>query len=98
METIGSFIVLCLFSFIFGYIKKVGRAVGRTIIGKGSLSDNMEFAIKGFSEFQIRLVDSAEGDDSQISGKEIQCKGKLPLNKKQNVNFVISILDVTARP
>lgn len=100
MEVIGGIILVFIGWTIFRLILNAGAktigAAARTVTGKGSMSDNMEIAFKGMSDFEVRLVDDRLGEKSDgPEFKAIEVKGLFPIYAPVNLGVVISVFDST---
>ncbi len=101
MEFVYLILVLAGLSFagmIISAASKTVGAVARSVVGRGSFSDNMDFAFKGMQELEIRFKDSylGDGDDSLVT-KEIEGRGLFPISNSTRIGFVTSVFDVTAK-
>jgi tellurite resistance protein len=72
-------------------------AAGRTAIGKGSLSENLELSFKGMPPLEARTLDAHLGDDPNLGHlKKIEVKGLFPVQgNNRSVAFVVSVFDNT---
>jgi tellurite resistance protein len=76
---------------------KTAGAVGNTLMGKGSLKDNMEFSFKGMQPFELKLEDVRLNDDGTGPWlKAIMGKGLFPLERNANLTVVTSVFDETS--
>ena len=54
---IACFVGYSLFMNFLGAIPGAAKAVVKSAVGKGSLSENLEYEFKGIGPFQIRIVE-----------------------------------------
>jgi hypothetical protein len=101
VETLVGIIGLILIWVFFGLVVRVVtgtlRAGARTVIGKGSFTDNFRASVVGMGPLEARAIDEklSKGPES-IAIKEIQVKGLLPINRKCHLAFVTSLFDETS--
>ena len=98
MEIIGLLILLFFGGFIIRVILRTAGAAGRTAIGKGSLSENLERSFKGMGALEARMIDAHLSDDDPDSAlvKQIEVKGLFPVQgNDRSVAFVMSVFDNT---
>mgnify|MGYP006427893003 CR=1 FL=1 len=101
MEAVGAIILLvigwAIFNWLVGAAGKTARAAGRSAVGKGSLSENMELAFKGMGPIALRMTEgSITSDPASPVAKLIETKGLFPVSGQRNVAFVISVFDKTS--
>ena len=100
MEGILSFIGVVVGWFLINLAWRFGiaalRAGGRTVMGKGNFSENLDLTVNGMRALEMRLVE-APFDDKPNSPivKVVEVKGLFPIQLKTNLQFLISVLDVT---
>ena len=101
MEWIYPILIFVGLSFAGTIIRAVFRTMGaaaKSVVGKGSFSDNMDLAFKGMPPLEIRFKDGFLGDDTEgIATKEIEGRGLFPLAKETNIGFVTSVFDATEK-
>lgn len=97
MEVIVGIILLLFAGTIIRVIFRTLGAAGRTAMGKGSLSENLELSFKGMGALEARLTDGRLSDDPDSPlVKQIEVKGVFPVaNALGSVAFVISVFDNT---
>lgn len=91
-------IVLLLFGgVILRVIFRTLGAAGRTAMGKGTLSENLELSFKGMGPLEARLSDAHLSDDPNSPlVKQVEVKGLFPVqHEDSSVAFVTSIFDNT---
>ncbi len=89
------FIGWALFRLALSAGTKTVVAAGKSVMGKGSFSENMELEFKGMGPLEIRINDTYLNDDGTGSEvKEIEVKGLFPVQEKKNVGFITSVFDV----
>ena len=97
MEFFLLIIGLILFNVIWRVFFKTVGAVGKTIIGKGNLKENMEFSFKGMQEFELKMKDIRLNDDGTGPWiKEILGKGLFPIKRDTNIGVITSVFDETS--
>lgn len=85
MEAIFGFIVIIVGWAIFQMlVAKAARVVKKVVTGKDTY----------FGPAMIKLVD-ATSEDSTLKFKNVMFRGKLPISRKMELSYAISILDVT---
>ena len=94
----GPAIIGWLFNAVFGTTK----AVVKSAVGKGSLSDNLEYEFKGIGPFQIRIAEKnmweemgGAKDDPKYKVLVIEGRGLPSHSYKTHLGFVTSLLDDT---
>ena len=92
---IGVFALYWIGSMIFGGLFSAGKATVKTVVGKGSFSENMRHEFKGMGPFEIRVREEKFGDGNGQVGVLIEGRGLIPNSKPMNVRFVTSVFDVT---
>lgn len=97
MEIIGLIILVFFGGFIIRVIFRTLGAAGRTAMGKGSLSENLELSFKGMGPLEARLTDGRLSDDPDSPlVKQVEVKGIFPVaNALGSVAFVTSVFDNT---
>ena len=99
MDTIVGLLILFL---VFGgwrLLYKLLRATSRSLEGKGSFSDNLEFAFKGMGPLEARITSKTLNPDGSGSAvKEIEIKGIFPpaASTFEEVEIHTSIFDETS--
>ena len=84
------------FSFVVSAGARTVRATGRSVMGKGSLAENMELEFKGIPAFQTRIQAGRVGDDGDGPlAVEIEARGLFPVDRTTQVGFITSIFDAT---
>jgi len=73
-------------------------AVGRTAMGKGTFSENLEMSFVGMGPLEARLTESRLSDDPDSPlVKQIEVKGVFPVHQNDTRSaFVTSVFDTTA--
>ena len=90
--------VIYMFKAFFGALGagvSAVKAVGKTAVGNGSLSENMNLEFKGMPDFSIQLSKKSADDDMPFERYEILGKGLFPNQYKTELNFVTRIIDNT---
>lgn len=85
------FVGVWLFRLIIGAIKGSAKAAGRSIMGKGTLKENMELEFKGMGPIRTQVLKQTI-EDSDLEFLEVQCRGIFPINRTINAGFMISVL------
>ena len=97
MEAVIVIVLLLFGGIILRAIFRTTAAVGRTALGKGTLSENMELSFKGMVPLEARLSDKrlTEGNADTLL-KEIYVRGLFPVRRHNcRTAFVVSIFDKT---
>ena len=91
-----------LIGWLFGKIFGTTKAVVKSATGKGSLSENLEYELKGMGPFAIRVVEKnlwkemkMKKDDPMCNVLEIQGRGLPSHSRTTHLGFVTSVLDDT---
>ena len=95
---VGGVFVIGIFRAIFGVVGagvSAAKAVGKTAVGEGSLSENLNQEFKRMSDFSIQLSKKSADDDMPFERYEILGKGLFPNQYKTELNFVTRIIDNT---
>lgn len=97
MEVILLLALLFFGGFILRVIFRTLGAAGRTAMGKGTLSENLELSFKGMGPLEGRLVDAHLTDDPDSPlVKQVEVKGVFPVpSNNSSVAFVTSVFDNT---
>jgi hypothetical protein len=94
---LGILLVLGLFNVALRAGVGTLRAVARTAMGQGSLTDNFQAAVIGMRPLEARLLDTKLSNEKDaLSVKEVQVKGLLPINRAYRLAFVTSLFDKTS--
>lgn len=96
MEIVLVFIGIVIFNLVWRAFFKAAGAVGNTLVGKGSLKENMEFSFKGMQPFEFKLEDvhlNEDGTGPKL--KAVMGKGLFPLEYDANIAVVTSVFDET---
>jgi len=97
---IGGFFVVGIFRAIFGVVGagvSAAKAVGKTALGEGSLSENIDAEFKRMSDFSIQLKKKSADDEMPFERYEILGKGLFPNQNKTQLNFVTRLADNTEK-
>ena len=94
MEAILIIIAFFLAPVIIRLFFRGVSAVGKTAVGKGSLSENLDLEFRGMSEFSIQVKEK-EVDDVPFTMYQVLGKGRFPNKYKTQLTFVTQLLDVT---
>ena len=92
---VGIFALYWVGSIIFGGLFSAGKATVKTVVGKGSFSDNMRKEFKGMDPFEIRVREEKFGENNDQLAVLIEGRGLIPNSKSMNVQFVTSVFDAT---
>ena len=95
---VGGVFVIGIFRAISGVLGagvSAVKAVGKTAVGNGSLSENMNLEFQGMPDFSIQLSKKSADDDMPFERYEILGKGLFPNQYKTELNFVTRIIDNT---
>ena len=97
MEVVVGIILLLFAGTIIRVIFGSLGAAGRTAMGKGSLSENLERSFKEMGALEARLVDARLTDDPDSAiVKQVEVRGVFPVaNALGSVAFVTSVFDNT---
>src|ERR1700726_1966721 len=95
---IGAVIFFAGIRFVINLVSGTLRATGRTLAGKGSLSENLELTFKGMGPFEARIATSTlnkDGTGPIVHAFEV--KGLFPSKActVETVTFLISVFDDT---
>ena len=94
LSFIGVILVYAFFHVILNAGVKTTKALGKTVIGKGSLSDNLENEFKGMGDLRIRISDKTLNNESdRETYKSIQAKGLFPITSKAKLGVIASIFE-----
>lgn len=92
LTLIGIILFFAAINWIIRIVTGTIRAAARTVVGKGSFSDNFQASVVGMNPIEVRLADvTIDG----IEAKEIEIKGLLPIQNAYRVGFVTSVFDNT---
>ena len=88
METLFGFVgVFLLFlggRWLLGHIFGAGaatvKAAAKTVTGKGTFSENIQFEFKGMGPFEIRLQDERVGDNNESLVVHIEGQGLMSVH------------------
>mgnify|MGYP000004304118 CR=1 FL=1 len=99
MEGFGLLILVFIGWAVFQWALSAGAktvaAAGKSVMGKGSFSENMELEFKGMGPLEIRIKDTYLNEDGTgPEVKEIEVKGIFPVHEKKNIGFITSVFDV----
>ena len=97
---IGCFFVVGIFRAIFGVVGagvSAAKAVGKTAVGEGSLSENLDAEFKRMSDFSIQLMKKSADDEMPFERYEILGKGLFPNQNKTQLTFVTRLADITEK-
>ena len=81
----GGLFVVGIFRAIFGVVGagvSAAKAVGKTAVGEGSLSENLDAEFKRMSDFSIQLMKKSADDEMPFERYEILGKGLFPNQNK----------------
>ena len=91
-----------IFIWFIGAVFGTTKAVVKSAVGKGSLSENLEYEFKGLGPFQIRIVEKnmweemgGAKDDPKYKVLVIEGRGLPSHSYKTHLGFVTSVLDDT---
>jgi len=88
MEFVFAILFFVFFGWIINAVLGTLRAAGKTVIGKGSLKDNLELEFKGFGNLRTQLKEvNNPGEPFTL---EIEVRGLFPVDRTTNVGFIIS--------
>jgi len=76
---------------LLGRIFGVVKAAGRSVVGKGTLKENMELEFKGMGLMRVRIVEGEKQKDKPFL-LNIECRGLFPVYSNTNVGFMVSVL------
>ena len=89
MEFIFAILFFVFFGWIINAVLGTLRAAGKTVIGKGSLKDNLELEFKGFGNLRTQLKEvNNPGEPFTL---EVEVRGLFPVQRTTNVGFIISV-------
>lgn len=96
LALVGVVLAIWLFNVLLrGFVGTVSAA-GRTVLGKGNFSENMELQFKGMQQFAIRTSEVKKGHDgAPFDHIKIEGKGLIPVSTRTKIAFVTSVFDVT---
>lgn len=96
--------ILAVIAVVFG-LMIVGRiirmiigttvAAAKTAAGKGSFEDNLNLQLHGMGEFEIKTIRKPADGDMPFEVIEIEGRGLIPVDRRQAISFVTSVLDAT---
>lgn len=90
------FVIMMVFNFVLSAGTRTVKAAGRTVMGEGSFSENLDLAFKGLPPLEARIKEDTLGDEHKsIIAKVIEIRGLFPLIRPRNVQLVVSLFDVT---
>jgi len=90
---IGIVLAYWAVSWLIGATARTVKAAGRTVMGKGTMKDNMEFEFNGMGLLKVQIVEGERKKDAPFF-LEVQCRGLFPVASSTDVGFMISVLSL----
>jgi tellurite resistance protein len=96
-EIVLTILGIALFWWLASMAGSALKAIGRTLMGKGRLSDNFELEFKGMKPLDVKLRDyRLDGFDVDTIAKQIVGKGSFNIYRAKGVGFITSVFDKTS--